>query len=107
MQRDLRQLGYLYRWIDGGFGRGTERAVKALQHDLLNNFGESSRNEGDAPVPVVDYNQGRVVDVDGVVDQNLAQCIADMLDDEKYPRLPFLPKTLKKKTKKLPQSWTL
>ncbi len=89
MQRDLRQLGYLYRWIDGGFGRGTERAVKALQHDLLNNFGESSRNEGDAPVPVVDYNQGRVVDVDGVVDQNLAQCIADMLDDEKYPRLPF------------------
>ena len=49
----------------------------------------SSRNEGDAPVPVVDYNQGRVVDVDGVVDQNLAQCIADMLDDEKYPRLPF------------------
>ena len=51
LQRDLRQLGYLFRWIDGGFGRGTERAVKALQHDLLNNFG--SQNDGEAPVSII------------------------------------------------------
>ena len=87
LQRDLRQLGYLFRWIDGGFGRGTERVVKALQHDLLNNFG--SQNDGEAPVSIIDYNKGRVVDVTGVVDQKLAQCISDMLDDKKYPKLPF------------------
>ena len=87
LQRDLRQLGYLFRWIDGGFGRGTERAVKALQHDLLNNFG--SQNDGEAPVSIIVYNKGRVVDVTGVVDQKLAQCISDMLDDKKYPKLPF------------------
>ena len=83
LQRDLRQLGYLFRWIDGGFGLGTERAVKALQHDLLNNFWESSRNDGNAPVSLIDYNKGRVVN------QKLAQCIFDMLDDKKYPKLPF------------------
>ena len=87
LQRDLRQLGYLYRGIDGGFGNGTERAIKALQYDLLNNHGEG--NDGNAPVSLVDYNQRRVVNVDGVVDHSLAQCIADMLDDEKYPKLPF------------------
>lgn len=89
LQRDLRQFGYLFRWIDGGFGRGTERAVKALQHDLLSNFGHSTRNDGDAPVSLIDYNKGRVVDVNGVVDQKLARCISDMLDDEQYPKLPF------------------
>ena len=89
LQRDLRRLGYLYRWIDGGFGLGTERAVKALQHDLLNNQGQSTRNDGDAPVALANYNQGRVVEINGIVDQKLAQCISDMLDDKKYPKLPF------------------
>ncbi len=37
LQRDLRRLGYLGSGIDGAFGAGTERAVKALQHDLLTN----------------------------------------------------------------------
>ncbi len=87
LQRALRQLGYLFRWIDGGFGRGTERVVKALQHDLLNNFG--SQNDGEAPVSIIDYNKGRVIDVTDVVDQKLAQCISDMLDDKKYLKLPF------------------
>ncbi len=35
LQRDLRQLGYLRKGIDGKFGKGTELAVAALQHDLL------------------------------------------------------------------------
>ncbi len=35
LQRDLRRLGYLKSGIDGDFGRATELAIKALQHDLL------------------------------------------------------------------------
>ena len=30
-----------------------------------------------------------MVDANGVVDQKLAQCISDMLDDKKYLKLPF------------------
>jgi hypothetical protein len=89
LQRDLRQLGYLYRRVDGSFGNSTERAVKALQHDLLNNLGQNTRSDGNAPVSIVDYNKGRVVEVNGIVDLKLAQCISDMLDDDKYPKLPF------------------
>ena len=62
LQQDLRRLGYLRSGIDGGFGPGTELAVKALQHDLLNNHGRSTRGDGDAPVRVLDYNRGRVDD---------------------------------------------
>ena len=46
LQRDLRQIGYLKRGIDGRFGKASETAVKALQHDLLHNDGRSSRNDG-------------------------------------------------------------
>ncbi len=88
LQRDLRCLGYLRNGIDGKFGTGTERAVKALQYDLLNNAGKSSQQDGDAPVSVLDYNKGRVVDVTGVADQALAKCIADMVDDPNFPTLP-------------------
>jgi hypothetical protein len=88
LQRDLRQLGYLRKGIDGKFGKGTELSVAALQHDLLSNFGKSTQNDGDAPVQILDYNQGRVVDVTGIVDQKLAGCISDMLDDPKFPVLP-------------------
>lgn len=88
LQRDLRALGYLRAVIDGVFGAGTEQAVKALQRDLLSNDGSSSGGDGPAPVRVLDYNRGRVHAVSGVVDQALVACLADILDDAKFPRLP-------------------
>ena len=88
LQRDLRRLGYLKRGIDGAFGPGTERAVKALQHDLLTNDGRSTGGDGPAPVRVLDYNRGRVVEVTGEVDQALVECISEMLDDPAFPLLP-------------------
>ena len=88
LQRDLRRLGYLKRGIDGAFGNGTQRAVKALQHDLLNNGGASTNGDGPAPVGVRGYKKDRVVEVTGVADQDLVECIADMLDDDAFPKLP-------------------
>lgn len=85
LQRDLRSLGYLKKGIDGAFGGGSERAVKALQYDLLNNFGSN----GKAPVIVVDYNKSRVHDIDGEVNKRLAACINDMLSDENFCKVPF------------------
>lgn len=89
LQRDLRCLGYLRSSIDGKFGTGTERAIQALQYDLLTNAGRSERGDGDAPVSVLDYNKGRVVDVTGVVDQDFAACVADMVEDDGFPKLPY------------------
>lgn len=92
LQRHLRALGYLRRGIDGDFGAGTERAVKALRHDLLTNGGGGlggRGSDGRAPVAVLDYNKGRVIEVNGAVDQGLAGCIADMLGDDAFPKLPF------------------
>lgn len=89
LQKDLRQLGYLRSGIDGKFGSGTELAVKGLRHDLLHNFGKSARNDGDAAVSVLDYNRGRVVDVTGEVDEKTAACISDMIQDPKFPKLPY------------------
>ncbi len=89
LQRDLRQLGYLRSGIDGQFGDGTEHAVKALQHDLLNNNG--SGNDGSAPVSIRAHNRGRVTAVTGAVDQALVGCISDLLDDAACPRLPSAP----------------
>ena len=88
LQKDLRELGYLKEGIDGKFGTGTETAVKGLQHDLLHNDGRSRQSDGNAPVRVVDFNRGRVVQVTGTVDSNLAGCVADMLDDADFPLLP-------------------
>ena len=88
LQRDLRRLGYLKSGIDGVFGKGTERAMKSLQHDLLHNGGSSTRGDGNAPVGVLEYNKGRVLEVTGVVDQPLVECIADMLADTKFLKLP-------------------
>jgi hypothetical protein len=88
LQRHLRQLGYLKAGIDGDFGPVTQTAVKALQYDLLHNDGRGTGRDGRAPVSVLDYNRGRVVAVDGVVDQGLAGCIADMLNDPAFPSLP-------------------
>ncbi len=86
LQRHLRALGYLRQGIDGAFGRGTEGAVKGLQHDLLHNDGGG--RDGQAPVRVRDYNDGRVGAVTGEVDQGLAACIADILDDAAFAKLP-------------------
>jgi tetratricopeptide (TPR) repeat protein len=86
LQRDLRQLGYLKNGIDGRFGPGTKLAVKSLEYDLLENQGIGS--DGPAPVRVVDYNRGRVSVVSGEVNQALAACIGDMLEDNKFPKLP-------------------
>ena len=87
LQQALRELGYLRGGVDGNFGSGTESGVKALQYDLLNNDGKGS--DGQAPVMVRSYNKGRVADVTGVVDQNTAQCVADMLGDAAFVRLPI------------------
>lgn len=88
LQRDLRQLGYLKKGIDGKFGTGTERAVRAFQWDLLHNDGRSTGGDGNAPVRLLDFNRGRVVGVSGTADQGLAGCIADMLADANFPVLP-------------------
>lgn len=89
LQTHLRSLGYLRRGIDGGFGDGTRRAVQALQYDLLHNDGSGS--DGSAPVSVKSYNRGRVSAVTGTLDQGLAACIADLLADPAFPKLPAVP----------------
>ena len=90
LQRSLRALGYLRGGIDGDFGSDTELAVRSLQIDLLVNDGTSCGGDGAAPIGVLDFNRGRVPAVTGIVDQGLARCIADMLDDPaNVPTLPF------------------
>jgi hypothetical protein len=88
LQRDLRELGYLKKGIDGRFGPATELAVRALQWDLLHNDGRSTGGDGNAPVRLLDFNRGRVVGVSGTLDQGLAGCIADMVADADFPHLP-------------------
>lgn len=88
LQRDLRALGYLKSVIDGEFGPKSAQAVRAVQYDLLHNAGKSSAKDGTAPVSVTAYNQGRVPAVDGRVDQSLAACLAEMMSDEEFPKLP-------------------
>jgi hypothetical protein len=88
LQHDLRQLGYLRRGIDGNFGDGTERAIRALRYDLLHNDGKGK--DGNAPIAVTSYNRGRVAaPVTAVLDEGLAACIGDMLSDPAYPALPL------------------
>jgi peptidoglycan hydrolase-like protein with peptidoglycan-binding domain len=89
LQHDLRSIGYLSHGIEGDFGAGTTLAVQALQHDLLTNNGSSAGSDGNAPVKVADYNQGRVPGVSGQVDQALVACISDILDDAAFPKLPW------------------
>jgi peptidoglycan hydrolase-like protein with peptidoglycan-binding domain len=92
LQLDLRALGYLRGSIDGEFGEGTERAVRALQYDLLNNHGASRGGDGDAPVAIADFNliggARQVTAVTGAVDQALVGCIAALLTDARVPKLP-------------------
>lgn len=89
LQEDLRALGYLRSGIDGRFGAGTGSAVRALQLDLLT--GDRHGRDGDAPVALRAFNRGRVSAPTGVVDQPLAGCIEDLLDDRRVPRLPRSP----------------
>jgi peptidoglycan hydrolase-like protein with peptidoglycan-binding domain len=91
LQHDLRSLGYGKGPIDGVFGPGTANAVNALQYDLMNNDGSSSSGDGSAPVAVKSYNNGSVTSLTGVVDQGLASCIAAMLADPAFPKLPSSP----------------
>jgi hypothetical protein len=88
LQRDLRTLGYLRAGIDGVFGATCEIAVRRLQYDLCNNDGRSTRDDGDAPVSIRDYNRGRVTAETGTVDQGLADCIDALLADPDVPKLP-------------------
>jgi peptidoglycan hydrolase-like protein with peptidoglycan-binding domain len=87
LQRDLRQLGYLRRGIDGEFGAGTNAAVCRLQFDLLRNDGRSSAGDGSAPVAVKSFNRG-VTAVTGTVDSATASSVAAMLASDAYPKLP-------------------
>lgn len=93
LQRDLRALGYLRRGIDGDFGAGTARAVRALQYDLIHNDGASTGGDGRAPVAMTSFNDdghggSRVAAVTGVADQPLAQCLEAILADPRVPALP-------------------
>ncbi len=86
LQRDLRALGYLRSGIDGWFRAGTERAVRALQYDLLHAVAEGP--DGAAPVALTAFNRGRVTRVSGALDEGLAACIEDLLGDGRVPTLP-------------------
>lgn len=89
LQRHLRALGYLKAGIDGKFADLTTAAVKALQYDLLYHEGQGEGDDGDPPVKIKGYNHGRVTQITGTVDQSLAACISDMLDDPAFPQLPW------------------
>jgi hypothetical protein len=86
LQGDLRKLGYLKVGIDGRFGEGTEAAIRALQFDLLN--APAIGKENPAPVSLRDFNRARVTDITGVLDENLAACLEDILEDPRVPTLP-------------------
>lgn len=86
LQRDLRALGYFAGPIDGIFGHDTHNCVMALQHDLMNNTGTGK--DGNAPVAIQSYNNGAVTAATGDVDQGTAACIAAMLNDANYPKIP-------------------
>ena len=86
LQQDLRKLGYLKVGIDGDFGEGTEAAIRALQFDLLHAPPVGAENP--APVSLREFNRERVTSVTGVLDENLAACLEDILGDIRVPALP-------------------
>jgi hypothetical protein len=86
LQTDLRRLGYLRGGIDGDFGPATELAVRAAQTDLLTNDGRGP--DGSAPIVMTSFNHGRVRDVDGTVDSDFAQCLEDLINDDRVTKLP-------------------
>jgi hypothetical protein len=86
LQTDLRKLGYLRSGIDGQFGEGTERAVRALQWDLLHAVQRGT--DGEAPVALRTFNRDRVTGITGILDEPLAACIEDILADSRVTPLP-------------------
>jgi len=81
MQTDLRSLGYLGRGLDGVFGAGTARGVRALTLDLL-------QPVHGAAVQVAAYNKGRVTAMTDSYTPAVAACVADMIADPAFPKLP-------------------
>jgi len=86
LQTDLRRLGYFRGALDGVFGPATEGGVRALQADLLYNDGQGS--DGRAPIALTSFNRTRVRQIDGVLDDRLAQCLDDLLADGRVTELP-------------------
>jgi hypothetical protein len=86
LQRDLRALGYKAAGINGIFDAETERAVRALQIDLLKPSPLGNPGSG-----ISRYNGGggvQVSAVTGVLDQALARSMAAMLADDQYAAVP-------------------
>ena len=89
LQRDLRALGYLRSGIDGDFGSGTEGAIRALQFDLTDAVARPVPGDGPPPVKISDFNKSRVAAITGELDQKLAACLSNLIDDAGVPKLPF------------------
>jgi hypothetical protein len=86
LQRDLRALGYKAAGINGIFDAETERAIRALQIDLL-----KPSPLGDPGSGISRYNGAggvRVSAVTGVLDQPLARSMAAMLSETQYSEVP-------------------
>ncbi len=86
LQRDLRALGYKAAGIHGIFDAETERAIRALQIDLL-----KPSPLGDPGSGISRYNGAggvRVSAVTGVLDQPLARSMAAMLAEIQYSEVP-------------------
>ena len=82
LQRDLRFLGYKAAGITGLFDADTERAVRALQIDLL------KPDPGDAIARYNGVGGVRVSVITGVLDQALAGAMAAMLADTQFAGVP-------------------
>ncbi|GAA0580183.1 peptidoglycan-binding protein [Rhizomicrobium electricum] len=94
LQHDLRKLGYLRAGIDGVYGSGTAAAVKALQYDLLNNDGGGT--DGRSPIGLSACNQKTgggtaVTKIDGMLDQDLAQIVVQLVGEPKIGLMPRAP----------------
>ena len=91
LQRDLRALGYLPGGVDGNFGTQTAKAIRALQNDLLGKVKPGS--DGPAAMDFTTFNddgEGNklVGQINGVMDQGLAQALAAMMAHEDLALLP-------------------
>lgn len=77
LQCDLGDLGYFTGDADGRFAAPTRDAVIALQLDLLAGTGV-----------VTGFNRGRVGTADGIVDDGLVDCIAELIAAPGVAKLP-------------------
>src|SRR5258708_20945929 len=88
---------------EGIFKVGTDKAVRAMQYELLNNDG--SGKDGRAPVALMSFNVGakgpRVTNVTGVLDSALADAIADSLDHLEVGKVPSADDPVAENTKAL------